>query len=70
MELDTWRARYAASEKSKVKEVEDLRHMMDSQRKSMIDRDMREMTVRHQTERSNLENEIRKLRDCLEAKGK
>jgi predicted DNA-binding protein YlxM (UPF0122 family) len=47
-----------------------LRQMMDSQRKSMIDRDMREMAVRHQTERSNLENEIRKLRDCLEAKGK
>jgi predicted ribosome quality control (RQC) complex YloA/Tae2 family protein len=41
MELDTWRARYAASEKSRSKEIEDLRMTMDSQRKSMIDRDMR-----------------------------
>lgn len=70
MELDTWKARYTACERSKTKELEDVRAMMDSQRKSMIDRDMREMTVRHQTERSNLENEVRKMRDCLEARNK
>jgi hypothetical protein len=33
-----WKARYQAAEKSKAKELEDLRNMMESQRKSMIDR--------------------------------
>ena len=35
---------------------------MDSQRKSMIDREIREATIRFQNERSSLENEIRKCR--------
>lgn len=65
-EVDKWRNRYQASEKSKIKEVEDMRIMMESQRKSMIDRELRELTVRFATERSNLENEIRKYRDQLE----
>ena len=54
MELDTWKARYSACERSKTKELDDLRQMMDSQRKSVIDRDIRELTVKHQTERGNL----------------
>lgn len=40
--------------------------MMESQRKSMIDREIREITIRFQTERSGLENEIRKCREMLE----
>lgn len=37
-EIEKWKSRYQASEKSKAKELEDLRNMMESQRKSMIDR--------------------------------
>lgn len=37
-EIEKWKSRYQASEKSKTKELEDLRSMMESQRKSMIDR--------------------------------
>lgn len=40
--------------------------MMDTQRKSMIDRELREMTVRFQNERSGLESEIRKARELLD----
>lgn len=55
-ENEKWKNRYQAAEKSKLKELEDLRSMMESQRKSMIDREIREMTIRFQNERSSLEN--------------
>ena len=67
-EIERWKARYMASEKSKTKELDDLRMMMESQRKSMLDREMRELTIKFQAERGNLENEIRKLRESLEYK--
>lgn len=40
-EIDKWKARYQATERSKAKELEDLRNLMDCQRKSMIDREIR-----------------------------
>lgn len=40
-EIDKWKTRYQAAEKSKSKELEELRNMMESQRKSMIDREIR-----------------------------
>lgn len=61
-DIERWKARYMAAERSKDKELEDLRQMLESQRKSMIDREIRELTLRFQTDRGNLENEIRKLR--------
>lgn len=53
-EIEKWKNRYQASERSKLKELEDLRNMMESQRKSMISREIREMTIRFQNERSTL----------------
>ena len=64
-EIEKWKARYQAAEKSKAKELEELRNMMESQRKSMIDREIREMAIRFQNERAGLESEIRKLREIL-----
>ncbi len=64
-EIEKWRARYQAGEKSKAKELEELRNMMESQRKSMIDREIREMAIRFQNERAGLESEIRKLREMV-----
>lgn len=52
-EIERWKARYMAAEKSKTKELDDLRLMMESQRKSMLDREMRELTIRFQAERGN-----------------
>lgn len=37
-DIERWKARYMASEKSKAQELEDLRQMMESQRKSVVDR--------------------------------
>lgn len=37
-ELAKWKARYNSLEISKAKEMEDIRMMMESQRKSMISR--------------------------------
>lgn len=48
MDIEKLKNRYLASEKSKIKELEELRNLMESQRKSMIDREIREMTIRFQ----------------------
>jgi septum formation inhibitor MinC len=37
-DIERWKARYMAAEKSKAQELEDLRQMMESQRKSVVDR--------------------------------
>jgi hypothetical protein len=55
-------------ENSKNKEMEDMRLMMESQRKSMMDREIKELTLKFSTDRQNLEKEIRKLREALDAK--
>ena len=53
-EIDKWKTRYQAAERSKAKELEDLRNLMDNQRKSMIDREIREMAIRFDNERDTL----------------
>lgn len=55
-DIERWKVRYTAAEKSKAKELDELRMMMESQRKSMFDREIREITIKFQTERSTLEN--------------
>jgi hypothetical protein len=44
--------------------------VMESQRKSILDREIKELTLKFQTERSGLEGELRKLRDTLDCKAK
>lgn len=41
---------------------------MDVQRRSQIDREMRELTARYNMERTQMEAEIRRLREMMEAK--
>lgn len=65
-DLEKWKNRCASIEKSKSKELQDLRAMLESQRKSMVDREIRQAAIRFQNERANLENEIRKAREQLE----
>lgn len=48
-EIQRWKVRYMAAEKSKAKELDDLRMMMESQRKSMFDREIRQITIKFQT---------------------
>jgi hypothetical protein len=48
MELDTWRARYEACERGRAKEVQEVRGTVDAMRKSMIDREVREMAIKNQ----------------------
>jgi len=54
-EVENWRNRYLSLDKSRAKELEDMRLMLESQRKSIIDREMRELTLKFNTERSGLE---------------
>ena len=45
-EVEKWRVRYSALETSKNREMDDMRMMLESQRKSMVDREIRELTIR------------------------
>ena len=57
-----------ALETSKDKELQDLRLAMESQRKSMIDREIREISLKFTSERNHLEGLVRKLQDLNEQK--
>jgi hypothetical protein len=47
-DIDNWRIRFTAAERSRAKEIEDMRIAMDSQRKSILDRELRELTLNFQ----------------------
>ncbi|CAL8237004.1 unnamed protein product [Arctogadus glacialis] len=65
-ELERWRARYSALDKARNKEVEDIRLMMESQRRSMLDRELTELNFKFRAERGELEAQVRSLREALE----
>ena len=43
-------------ERRKSKDMDELKSLMENQRKSTVDREMREMAIRTQNEKSALEN--------------
>lgn len=57
-----------ALETSKDKELQDLRLAMENQRQSMIDREIREISLKFTSERNHLEGLVRKLQDLNEQK--
>lgn len=64
-EVERWKNRCQAVERRKSKDMEELKSLMENQRKSTVDREMREMAIRTQSEKSALENEIRKCKEML-----
>lgn len=48
-EIDKWKTRYSAAETSKAKELDEMRMMLENQRKSMLQREMREMAVKYES---------------------
>ena len=48
--------------------MEDMKTMMENQRKSVIDREIKELTLKFGSERQGLEKEIRKLRELNDDK--
>ena len=67
-DIERWRARYMALESSKAREMDDMKTMMENQRKSVIDREIKELTLKFGSERQGLEKEIRKLRELNDDK--
>ena len=67
-DLEGWKMRYVTLEKTKDKEMEELRMTFDARRKSYIEREVRDLTVRFNMDKSNWENDMRKLRDLLDAR--
>ena len=69
-EIESWKMRYSTLEKTKDKEMEDLRLTFEARRKSYIEREVKDITVRFNMEKSNWENDMRRLRDLLDARTK
>ena len=69
-ELNHLRSKLEATERARLREVQDVRGHMDNQRKSLIEREVREVTTRFQSERGNLEIELRRLRETLDGKNR
>lgn len=67
-EIEGWKMRYMTLEKTKDKEMEELRLTFEARRKSYIEREVKDITVRFNMEKSNWETDMRKLRDLLEAR--
>lgn len=61
-EIDRWKLRYKAIEAKEAKEIENVRTAMENQRKSSIEREIKEAAIRFQNERAKLESEVRKNR--------
>ena len=55
-EVERWKNRCQAVERRKSKDMDELKSLMENQRKSTVDREMREMAIRTQNEKSALEN--------------
>ena len=67
-EIESWRNRYSQFEKIKQKEIEDIRLTFEHQRKSFLEREIKEITNRFQQDRLNYENENRRIRELFEQK--
>ena len=65
-EVEKWKNRFAGLETSKNREIEEIRLMMETQRKSMIHRELRDAESRFDVERNMLQNENRMIRDSLD----
>lgn len=65
-EIEAWRSRYENLERFKAREFEDLRTHTEAIRKSQLDREIRDLTIKHQNERMKLEAENKRLEGLLE----
>lgn len=68
--MNSWKARYEALERSHVIELEEVRSSIDQQRRSQLDKQVRELTVKFNMERGQLEAEIKRLKDFIEARNR
>lgn len=48
VEVDRWRNRYSSLEVSRTKELEEVRNDLESRRRSQINRETRELAIKHE----------------------
>ena len=62
-EIEAWRGRYANMEKNHNIHIEELDIQFENNKKSELEMVARELTSKHNTERSQLENQIKQLKN-------
>jgi hypothetical protein len=67
-EIEREKGNSTLMERNKNKALDEMKLLMESQRKAIVDREMKELSIRHQNEKSAFENEIRKNRELLSSK--
>jgi chromosome segregation ATPase len=69
-DIQTWRAKFDALERSKNNELQELRMTFENQTKSVFQKEVRELQTRFDSERSQFEVDMRRLREGLENKNR
>jgi len=62
-DVENWKLRYTQKER----EIADLKASMETQRRSFVDREIRELTAKFMKDKAELENENRRLRGDFDA---
>ena len=65
-EINAWRSRYENLERFKSKEMDELKTHTEAIRKSQLDREIRDLTIKHQNEKMKLEAEIKRMQGIIE----
>ncbi len=64
-DIQTWKAKFEALERSKNNELQELRMTFENQTKSVFQREVRDLQTRFDAERSQFEVDMRRLREGL-----
>ena len=70
MEINNWQARFEALERSKNKEIEEVRNSFENTRRYDMERELNEAQNRYQNERAQYELEIKRSRETLADKNR
>lgn len=65
-ELNEWKNRYSLLERMKDQELESFKSSSETRRKSLLNREMRELTLKFQSDKAQIEAENRRLKDVID----
>lgn len=65
-ELNEWKNRYSLLERMKDQELESFKSSSESRRKSLLNREMRELTLKFQSDKAQMEVENKRLKEVID----
>lgn len=69
-DITAWKAKLDALERTKNREIEEIKNSFESSKRMEIERELREVQSRSQNERGIFEMEIKRAKEAIDAKNK